>query len=126
LPGARFPDPAIHPGRARRGARREPARPRWMIDANGPLMFHDDRSTNSEERPMTSNSDDPQITTEATDTGRVIKVVGELDLASAPTLADHITTTPTDGESVTLDLSGVSFIDSSALRALVVAGRELS
>lgn len=75
---------------------------------------------------MTTSPDDPQITTEDAEGGRVVKVTGELDLASAPTLAEKISASPVSGESVTLDLSGVTFIDSSALRALVVAGRELA
>lgn len=75
---------------------------------------------------MTSNPEDPQIKSEAAEGGRVIKVAGELDLASAPALADEIASSPVSGESVTLDLSAVTFIDSSALRALVVAGRQLA
>lgn len=57
----------------------------------------------------------------------VVRVKGELDLSTTPQLsaaidgtADQPTTT------VTLDLAGVSFIDSSALRVLVTTGRTLT
>jgi anti-anti-sigma factor len=67
------------------------------------------------------------ITIDDTESGHVIHVRGELDLASAPQLGTVLTEAA--GHStvpVVLDLSQVSFIDSSALRALVLAGRQLS
>jgi anti-sigma B factor antagonist len=48
------------------------------------------------------------------------RVVGELDLASAPALRDHLA--EMDGD-IELDCSGVSFIDCSGLSALVDAQR---
>jgi anti-sigma B factor antagonist len=67
------------------------------------------------------------ITVEDTEAGHVIRVGGELDLASAPELT-KVLSEPA-GQStvpVVLDLQGVTFIDSSALRALLLAGRELA
>lgn len=72
---------------------------------------------------MTNPPEGPGISSKTVNGDHLIQVTGELDLASAPDLAAEITAAA-DG-SVTLDLSGVTFIDSSALRALVVAGREL-
>lgn len=76
---------------------------------------------------MTQAADGLTITTEDTETGHVIKVGGELDLASAPQLSDCLADPGGDpAQPVVLDLSSVSFIDSSALRALLLAGRQLS
>lgn len=50
----------------------------------------------------------------------VLRVAGELDLASSTTLADRIALLP-DGTSVALDLRGLTFIDSSGL-STVIAG----
>jgi anti-anti-sigma factor len=64
------------------------------------------------------------IETEQQDDGVVLRVKGELDLSTTPQLSAAI-----DGSAagtVTLDLSGVSFIDSSALRVLVLSGRALT
>jgi len=56
-----------------------------------------------------------------------IVVRGELDLSTAPQLSSALTAAAaTDAASVTLDLGGISFIDSSALRVLVTGGRELN
>lgn len=64
---------------------------------------------------------------EHTDAGPIIRLRGELDLASAPQLSVTVAEAASTGtEAVTLDLSEVTFIDSSALRTLVVAGRQLS
>ena len=55
----------------------------------------------------------------------LITVKGELDMAAAPELTGAIV--GTQGAScVTLDLSGVTFLDSSAIGALVASGREVA
>lgn len=56
----------------------------------------------------------------------VVRVKGELDLSTTPQLSAAIDGTADSARTVTLDLAGVSFIDSSALRVLVMAGRTLS
>lgn len=49
-----------------------------------------------------------------------LAVDGELDLGSIPLLAQHIDGQIGDGqEALTLDLSGVTFMDSSGLRLLI-------
>lgn len=55
-----------------------------------------------------------------------IVVRGELDMSVAPGLADAITGASSAGVSVLLDLSGVTFLDSSAIGALVASGREVT
>ena len=55
--------------------------------------------------------------------GEIVEVVadGELDMASAPVLLEHAEAQleSDEGARVVLDLSGVSFIDSTGLRALL-------
>jgi anti-sigma B factor antagonist len=56
----------------------------------------------------------------------VLRVRGELDMSTAPQLSDALSEAAKgDAETTLLDLSGVTFIDSSALRVLVVSGRAL-
>lgn len=56
----------------------------------------------------------------------VLHVKGELDLSTTPQLSAAIDDNAASAGTVTLDLSGVSFIDSSALRVLVMSGRSLA
>lgn len=53
--------------------------------------------------------------------GAALAVSGEIDIASAARLESALLAAMTASGSVRLDLSGVSFIDSSGLRALVTA-----
>ena len=55
----------------------------------------------------------------------VIRVKGELDMAATPTLTEAIVGTG-GAEKIHLDLSGVTFLDSSGIGALVASGREVS
>jgi len=55
----------------------------------------------------------------------LIKVKGELDMAAAPELTSAIVGCE-GGSRITLDLSGVTFLDSSAIGALVASGREVA
>lgn len=73
-----------------------------------------------------SAPDGLEITVDESADAQVVRVRGELDLATAPQLADVLSGTVGQGTlPVLLDLSDVTFIDSSALRTLVLAGREL-
>lgn len=54
-----------------------------------------------------------------TATGLVVS--GELDLATAGQLADHLDPLPGHGAEVRVDLSGLTFLDSSGLRVLIEA-----
>jgi anti-sigma B factor antagonist len=55
----------------------------------------------------------------------VLRVSGELDLATAPQLAEAIDAATDTVDRVVVDLSSASFLDSSALNVLVHARRSL-
>jgi anti-sigma B factor antagonist len=56
-----------------------------------------------------------------------VRVRGELDMSTTPQLSDALSAAAEQPASeVMLDLSGVTFIDSSALRLLVLSGRALA
>ncbi|HEX4244506.1 MAG TPA: STAS domain-containing protein [Acidimicrobiales bacterium] len=56
----------------------------------------------------------------------VVAVVGEIDVATAPTLAEHLAAHEEAGASlVVVDLLGVSFLDSTALGVLVGSFKRL-
>ena len=58
---------------------------------------------------------------------RQIRVRGELDMSTAPELSTALIKAGEEAEgAVTLDLSGVTFLDSSAIGALIAAGQELN
>jgi anti-sigma B factor antagonist len=59
------------------------------------------------------------IRVSSTDTTAVYDVAGEIDLATAPELAAALTTKPHGVQHVIVNLTEVSFIDSSGLKTLV-------
>jgi anti-anti-sigma factor len=63
------------------------------------------------------------IDTELQDQGRVVvRLSGELDIASYPPLDEALRTLQLDGRpNVTVDLSGLTFMDSTGLRVLIEA-----
>lgn len=76
---------------------------------------------------MTSASHGLAIDTEDHGDDLVVRVTGELDLSTSPKLSDALTEAGGGtSTSITLDLASVTFIDSSALRVLVLSGRALS
>jgi anti-sigma B factor antagonist len=62
---------------------------------------------------------------EITSTDEGFRLVGELDMATADDLSQLLRAAAANGEPVVLDLSRVTFMDSSGLRALL-EGAELS
>lgn len=61
-----------------------------------------------------------------TDSAHVVKLSGELDLATAPHVTDVLgTAEASDAHTVVLDLSRLVFIDSSGLRLIIEADRRL-
>jgi stage II sporulation protein AA (anti-sigma F factor antagonist) len=76
-------------------------------------------------RPVTSEA---PLTVQASVDGTVARVTlsGELDLDRAGALADELSGLPNRGAtSVVIDASGLNFIDSSGLRALLSAREQL-
>jgi anti-sigma B factor antagonist len=72
----------------------------------------------------------PQIevriaTLETGDRAYLVSVEGELDLYSAPRLQAELDALASDASDVVLDLSQVTFIDATALGAILAAGRRL-
>ena len=60
------------------------------------------------------------------DSGHLISVTGELDLAATPELSTVLLiAVSAPGSLVVLDLAGVEFIDSTALGTLLKAGNEI-
>ncbi len=53
----------------------------------------------------------------------VVRVVGELDVATVPELRDETRELMTAGRTVTYDLDGLSFIDSTGLNYFVQAAK---
>jgi len=64
------------------------------------------------------------IAVTATPRGQHLTVIGELDLATAAMLAEAVRV-GLDAGTVEVDLCGVSFMDSSGLKVLIVASRQL-
>jgi anti-anti-sigma factor len=56
---------------------------------------------------------------------RGLRLSGELDVSNARTLARALSTEVSEGGDVTVDLSGVAFLDSTGLEALIRAARDL-
>ena len=68
-----------------------------------------------------------QITTTSQDGTTRIELTGELDIATGPDLEQALETPlGQPGGDIVLDLRGVTFIDSSGLRVLLVASRAAS
>jgi anti-anti-sigma factor len=63
------------------------------------------------------------LSSSAVDHGHLVAAVGEVDMANAPSLAEYLVQFA-NGD-VILDLSAVTFIDSSGLHALVAAHKRL-
>ena len=67
---------------------------------------------------------DFDVSSETTPTGAgVLRVAGELDLASAPRLEEAIAATGADP--IVIDLSECTFLDSAGMRVLVGSARDL-
>lgn len=59
------------------------------------------------------------------DGGRsIVRVLGELDIATAPQLAEALVEAAGGGAAVVVDLTATTFLDSSGLRTMVMAARD--
>jgi anti-sigma B factor antagonist len=66
---------------------------------------------------------DFEVTVRRSSGTAVVQVAGELDLASAPALADVLRSLEPPCDRVILDLSGLAFIDSTGLRLAITEHR---
>jgi anti-anti-sigma factor len=76
---------------------------------------------------MTHGAHGLAIETEVREEVLAVRVSGELDMSTAAQLSEALGGAAGQPvKEITLDLSGVTFIDSSALRVLVLSGRALA
>jgi anti-sigma B factor antagonist len=66
-----------------------------------------------------------EITVEPEGGGVVVRVAGEVDIATSPALRDACLGAVEQGGDVVLDLAGVTFLDSSGISVLVQARQRL-
>jgi anti-sigma B factor antagonist len=59
------------------------------------------------------------------DGGTLLACIGELDLATTPAFEDALCRAEADGRAITLDLSGLDFIDSRGLAMILALDRRL-
>ncbi|MEV5975144.1 STAS domain-containing protein [Streptomyces sp. NPDC051921] len=69
---------------------------------------------------------DLTLTTREDPDGTVLALSGEMDLASRPALEEATRVTPPGGSTLCLDMSGVTFMDSSGLNFLLMLQRRLA
>lgn len=73
---------------------------------------------------MATLPDEFKISIEDREGISVLRVSGEIDLATHEELTGRIRTAAADSKPVVIDLSGCGFIDSSGIRALLLGERE--
>ena len=68
-----------------------------------------------------------EISIEPAGTGgvAVVEAVGEVDLGNSDELVESVTAAGAGGAAVVLDMAGVTFMDSSGLKALLLSTRDL-
>jgi len=64
-----------------------------------------------------------RVTVEPLEDGRLIRAAGEVDLSTAAALTRELAAARVEAETVLLDLSGVTFIDSTGLHLLLDESR---
>jgi anti-sigma B factor antagonist len=64
-----------------------------------------------------------QVTAEPLEDGIIVRATGEIDVATVGLLTRQLDTAREEGTSVLLDLSGVTFIDSTGLQLLLEASQ---
>jgi anti-anti-sigma factor len=69
-------------------------------------------------------SDPLRITVEAVDGSRLVRAVGEIDMATAEALRDALAAARQSARATALDMSGVTFIDSTGLHLLIETSLE--
>jgi anti-anti-sigma factor len=69
---------------------------------------------------------DFEVTIEPSTGAATVRIHGDLDLSNADALTEALTGAGASGHPVVADLTGVTFIDSSAITALVTSARMLT
>ena len=73
-----------------------------------------------------ADSGDLQVIVSRTDAAHEVRLLGELDMATASLLRDELLRLTTDGATqVTVDMAELSFIDSTGLSVLITALKRL-
>jgi anti-sigma B factor antagonist len=86
-------------------------------------MTSDVPSTNGPLRTAAKDQPEFDILVQRSAGTAVVRVIGELDIATAPVLADALTRLEAPCDRVVLDLSGLTFIDSTGLRLAITEHR---
>jgi anti-sigma B factor antagonist len=71
-----------------------------------------------------ASSDLLHVTVEPLDDASLVRVAGEIDLSTVPELRRELDAARAEGATVLLDLSDVTFIDSTGLHLLLEASRD--
>ena len=66
-----------------------------------------------------------QVAIDSTSNIPIVKVAGEIDIATVPLLVEHLDSIPAGVPQVIIDFSELTFIDSSGLNALVAFQKRL-
>ncbi len=76
--------------------------------------------------PPTADGPPLEVDVSATGYGAIVTIAGELDLATAPRVRDALASEVVErAEAVVVDLTGVTFMDSSGLAALLTFERDM-
>jgi anti-sigma B factor antagonist len=67
----------------------------------------------------------PGLTIREEDDGRLLVLTGELDLATVAVLESALSALGGNSRDVTLDLAGLAFMDSSGIKLIINAARDL-
>ena len=80
----------------------------------------------SDSHPVGVNPGELQVLVSGDDRRYEFRLLGELDMSTAPQLRDELVRVPTEGvELVTVDLADLAFIDSTGLSVLISAFKRL-
>ena len=67
-----------------------------------------------------------EVSQSTVDGVRVVRAVGEVDVATAPMLHEGLEAVVTSAQRVVVDLTGVTFLDSTGLGVLIASNRQLA
>lgn len=70
--------------------------------------------------PKPETTTEFSVEAESIEGATIVRVTGELDLATHERLSDELTTIAAKGEPIVVDLSKCDFVDSSGIRSLLV------